>query len=283
MSFAEPLCPVPEDKLRGKPEKFADHYSQAALVWRSQTTVEQRHIVAALRFELTRVTVPAIRERVVAMLRHVDAGLARHLADGLGLAALPEAPPLVLGRAVQSEVEVSPGLSLFARPGQEPDSLRGRRVALLVTEGTDDTGLAALHRTLLAAGVVARHVSARLGTLTLASGATLEVEATVEAMPSVLWDGMVLVADGPGRARLANDALLQDFLCEQYRHCKPILLIGDAAPVLAGLGIAVALPDGSDDPGLLLADRGDDALARRYLAALARHRHLERESDPPAV
>jgi catalase len=217
---------------------------------------------------------------VVAQLRHVDEGLAQQVADALGM-ALPDAPPLVLGRRVDSEVDASPGLSLFARPGE--DSLRGRRVALLVAPGGEDAGLATLHQSLIDAGVMARHVGSRLGTLTLAGGSTLEVEATVESMPSVLWDAMVLVADGASQALLERDALLQDFIREQYRHCKPLLIVGDAAPVLAQLGIPAALPDGSDDPGLLLAAACDDAVGQRFLTALARHRHFEREMDPPMV
>jgi catalase len=242
--------------------------------------VEQRHIAAAFRFELSRVTVPAIRQRVVSLLRHVDEGLARTVADGLGM-ALPPAPPLALGRRVDSEVEASPGLSLFARPGEDP--VRGRRVALLVADGTDDDGLAVLHGRLLDAGAMPRHVGSRLGTLTLGDGRALEVEATVEALPSVLWDAMVLVADGAGQAWLERDAQVQEFVRDQYRHGKPLLLLGDAAPVLALLAIPAALPDGTDDPGLLLAGRCDHAAASAFLAALARHRHFERELDPPAV
>ncbi len=68
--------PIEEDKVRGKPEKFADHYTQAALFYQSQTPVEQAHIMRAFRFELTKVQVPAIRARVVSQLANVDAGLA---------------------------------------------------------------------------------------------------------------------------------------------------------------------------------------------------------------
>ena len=278
ISLAEPMH---DDKVRGKPEKFADHYSQATLFWRSQTAVEQRHIVGAFRFELSRVTVPAIRARVVSVLRNVDEALAQQVADGLGL-ALPDAQPLALGRRVESEVEASPGLSLFARPGE--DAARGRRVALLVADGADATGLAALHQALLDAGVVARHLGSRLGTLSLGNGGTLEVEATVEAMPAVLWDGVVLVADAAGLARLGRDAQWREFLRDQYRHAKPMLLAGsEAGAVLQRLGIPATLPDGSDDPGLLQRAGCDDGAAAGFLAALARHRHFERETDPPAV
>ena len=43
-----------QDKVRGNPELFADHYSQARMFF-SQSPVEQAHIAAAFRFELTRV------------------------------------------------------------------------------------------------------------------------------------------------------------------------------------------------------------------------------------
>src|SRR4029077_21101410 len=62
-SFPEP---VREDKVRGKPELFAEHYAQATLFWNSQTPVERLHIIKAFRFELTRVQTPAVRKRVVA-------------------------------------------------------------------------------------------------------------------------------------------------------------------------------------------------------------------------
>jgi len=46
-SFPEP---VQEDKVRGKPEKFADHYSQATLFYQSQSEIEKLHIISAFRF-----------------------------------------------------------------------------------------------------------------------------------------------------------------------------------------------------------------------------------------
>ena len=55
-SFPEPLV---GDQVRGKPERFADHYTQATLFWNSQTAVEKAHIIRAFRFELSRTQVPA--------------------------------------------------------------------------------------------------------------------------------------------------------------------------------------------------------------------------------
>jgi len=72
-------------KVRGKGELFTDHYSQARLFWKSQTPVEQSHIIAAFRFELTCVQTPAIRHRMLAGLANVDEKLVRGVADGLGM------------------------------------------------------------------------------------------------------------------------------------------------------------------------------------------------------
>jgi catalase len=77
--------PVQEDKLRGKPEKFADHYTQATLFYESQTDFERTHIVGAFRFELSKVTVPAVRERMVASLRNVSNELARRMVCEWGM------------------------------------------------------------------------------------------------------------------------------------------------------------------------------------------------------
>ena len=79
VSFPEPMMRA-ADKVRGKPEKFADHYSQATLFWNSQTPWERAHIVRGFRFELTKVQVPAIRERTVSMLRNVSDELANAVA-----------------------------------------------------------------------------------------------------------------------------------------------------------------------------------------------------------
>jgi catalase len=100
--------PVREDKVRGKPEKFADHYTQAALFYESQTPVEQAHIVRAFRFELTKVQVPAIRERVVSQLRNVNEDLARQVATGLGI-DLPKPQPALRPVNSRAEVKRSPG------------------------------------------------------------------------------------------------------------------------------------------------------------------------------
>ena len=54
------------------PRRFADHYSQARLFFRSQTEIEQAHLASALVFELSKVTLEHVRSRVLSNLRNVD-------------------------------------------------------------------------------------------------------------------------------------------------------------------------------------------------------------------
>ena len=266
-----------DDKVRGKPEKFADHYSQAQLFFRSQTLAEKRHIIAAFRFELSRVTVPAIRERMVSILVNIDPALAEGVASGLGM-AVPPAQPMALPTAVRSEVDASPGLSLFARPGSTHAA--GRRVAVLVADGVPGAALREVYRSLVQAQAVPRFVGLRLGRVSTSDGQEIEVEASIESLPSVLWDAVVVPDLSAAEGSLAALPDAVDFVKDQYRHCKPILAIGESGCAwLSGIGISSELGEGQADPGLVLNSSVtlSEASVTAFLSALSRHRHHERE------
>ena len=272
--------PVQDDKVRGKPELFADHYSQATLFYRSQSPVEQLHIARALRFELTKVQVAAVRERVVAMLRNIDEGLAEKVGGDLGM-ELPAPLPLTI-KPRKPEVTESPALSLLARPGD--GSIRTRRVGILVADGVDAAGAAALHAALLAQGAVPRYIGPKLGAVVGEHGESIAVEVTLETMPSVLVDA-VAVPGGEGAAKtLGNIGQAAEFIVNAYRHCKPILAIGAGRTVVENAGVPRTLPSGDPDPGLLLVDDGETERAfPEFVQAIAKHRHHQRELDPPPV
>jgi catalase len=278
-SFREP---IEDDKVRGKSERFAEHYNQATLFWNSQTEVEKAHIIRGFRFELTKVQVPAIRKRVVSMLANVNAELAQKLADQLGM-ELPEAMPKALKRTPRPEIEVSPALSLFFRPGD--GGIKTRRVAIMVAEGVDGAAAQALHTRLTEEGAVPRYIGPRLGTLnTEGDDDTIEVEVTLETMASVLFDAVAIPGGKAAVKILGNVGQAMEFIKEQYRHAKPILALGAGADLVENAGIPALLPSGKKDPGLLI---GKDATAAdllsQFVKAIARHRHHEREMDPPEV
>ena len=151
-------------KLRARGELFADHYSQARQFYLSQQPVEQTHIRDAFVFELSKVERPAIRARMVAHLRNVDEDLAASVAERLGLdlpAAAKPARPVVEGLAP------SPKLSILANG---PGRFEGRKLGILVTDGTDPAALAALRKAMAAAGATVELVAPKIGGVTLGDG-----------------------------------------------------------------------------------------------------------------
>jgi catalase len=274
-----------QGKVRAKPEKFADHYTQARLFFDSQSPVEQDHIAAAFRFELSKVTVPAIRERTVAMLRNASEALAAKVAAGLGMTPLPEPLPLALPDVATPEVTQSPSLSLLARPGD--GTLRGRKIALLVAPGIDGASISAVQAALVEHGAVARLVGPRIGPLTTADGDTLDADASLENEPGFLFDALVLPDGGEGVAALAQDGHTMEFIKDQFRHCKTILAIGASRTLMVEAG----LPDSTDKKsrtsggeGVVFADAATlTAAIVEFIAGVAHHRHFGREVDPPML
>ncbi len=281
MGFTSFPQPIRDDKVRGKPEKFADHYTQAKLFWASQSDVEKRHIIRAFRFELTKVQTAAVRARVVSLLANVDDALAQGVAEGIGI-DVPEPQPKALNKRTKPEVEASKALSLFARPGD--GSIRTRRVAIRVADGVDGEAATALHEGLLKAGAVPRFVGARLGQVDTAEGEALEVEVTLETTPAVLWDAVAFPGGDDAAKALQVVGHAIEFLKDAYRHCKPILVMDGGNVLLEGAGASAKLPSGDPDPGVLSFEDGETSAAlRQFAAAIAKHRHFAREMDPPLV
>jgi catalase len=279
VSFAERAEPD-DHKVRGKAERFADHYTQATLFWNSQTAVEKTHIINAFRFELSKVQVAAVRERMVSGLMNVAPELADAVAAGLGIKEMPEPMPKVLQTKVRPEVRESKPLSLFARPGQA--GIRARRIALLVADGVGSSRAKAIAERLTSHGAVPVFVAPRLGEIAT-DGDAIQADASLEVAPGVVFDAMVIVDGGDSGKTLAANGRALEFLKDQYRHCKPIMVLAGALSVLDQAGIPRALPNGKSDTGLILGSGDAEPPVDAFIRAVAAHRHFDRESDPPVV
>ena len=274
-SFPEP---TEASKVRGKPERFAEHYNQATLFWNSQTEHEKNHIIGAFRFELTKVQVPAIRARMVSSLRNVSDALAGPVAEGLGI-KLPEPMPRAMDRAPTPEVARSAALSMTARPGTL--GVQARRVAILVCGGVDGASATALRKALEGLDAVPCFDGRRLGEAPSKTGDALTIDVTMETAPSVLWDAVV-VADGDWSQALNRQA--EAFVQMTYRHCKPLLFLGLGSELGAVAELPERLPSGEPDPGLLHFKNTElDEAIEALVEAMGLHRIADRETDPPRV
>ena len=261
-------------KVRGKPEKFADHYTQATLFFESQTPVEQAHIAAAFRFELSKVTVPAVRTRMVASLRNASQTLAAQVAQGLGMDPIPDAMPRALAKPAKPEVEKSASLSLTARPGD--GSITARKIAILVADGSMGQSALELYASLLAQGAVPRFVAPRIGRVKTTDGSVVDALASLENEPGFLFDAMAIADGEDGVTALARDGHTLDFIKDQFRHGKTILALGASRTLLADAAVSPAHPSEPKLPGIICA-APSKVSTDAFIAGVACHRHPGRE------
>jgi catalase len=146
------------------------------------------------------------------------------------------------------------------------------------------TDVKALHDRLAAKGAVPRFVAARLGSVQSADADPIEVEATLEAVPAVLYDALIVSGGREAIKTLGKQGHAAEFVKEQYRHCKPILALGAGQDLVENAGVPLTLSNGYPDPGMLRFpdDHVEEALTQ-FVEAIAKHRHFEREMDPPPV
>ena len=270
-----------QSKVRGKPEKFADHYTQATLFYESQTPPQKAHIAAAFRFELSKLTVPAIRQRMVSSLRNASEELAAKVAAGLGMKELPDPMPRALKTVVKPEITRSPALSQFSKPGT--GGIRARKIAILMGAGSAGKSAAAVHAALVAQGAVPRFVASRIGPVTTADGVDIDADVSMENEPGFLFDALVIADGDEGVAALDRDAHTLEFIKDQYRHGKTIMVIGAAKALLTSARVIATLPGGELDPGIIMADGDIHSALELFIKGVQAHRHPMRETDPPML
>ena len=285
--FASYAERIDAQKIRQRSASFFDHFSQATLFYRSQSPVEQNHIVRALRFELGKVGTPPIRERMLALLAQVDTDLANRVAAGLG-ASVPKKldKPLNLSvpadadprkfqpKKLAEEMEPSPRLRMIDNPNFTLKTIKTRKIAFLVADGFDDRSVADMKLALMKAGAQVMTVAPRLGVLTGVEGDTLNADFTFLTGASVLFDACFVPNGQASVAALQNEPEAANFLREAHQHCKAIAAHGAGAELLESAGLGESM----SDAGLIIGRDGNAAaLAEDFIVSIARHRHWERE------
>nr|WP_303705732.1 catalase [Brevundimonas naejangsanensis] len=240
-SFREP---VEKEKVRLRSETFADHYSQPRLFFASLAAPEQAHLASAIVFELSKVSLEHVRNRVMGNLRNVDEDLAKRVADGLGM-ALPEKTPAA---AEPIDLDPSPAVRLI---GKYPDSLKGRKVGVLVTDGADGAVVKAVQDAAKAAGAAVEIIAPKRGGAKLKDGSTLKADHQLAGAPSVLFDAVALVLSADGCKQLLTEGAAVDFAKDAFGHLKAIGHTPEAQPLLDKAGVeadagVVDLSNGAD-------------------------------------
>jgi catalase len=222
--------PVEQTKVRLRAESFADHYSQARLFYRSQTEIEQAHLASAIVFELSKVSLEHVRNRVLGNLRNVDETLAKRVADGLAM-ALPKANP-----AARAPIDMPPSPALRI-VGKYPETLKGRCVGILVTDGADGTTVAAVRSAVEGDGGSVKIVAPKIGGVKLKDGKALKADGQLAGTPSVIFDAVAIVVSEAGCKELLREAAAVDFAKDAFGHLKAIGHSAEAKPLLDKAGV----------------------------------------------
>lgn len=256
--FRTAPVPVEGEKVRLRAESFADHYSQARLFFRSQTEIEQAHLASAIVFELSKVSLANVRERVLANLQNVDETLAQRVADGLNLPLPKASDPGV----APIDLDASPALRIV---GKYPDTLKGRKVAILVADGSDGAVVDAVKAAVEGDGGSVFIVAPKIGGAKLKDGKTLAADGQLAGSPSVLFDAVAIVLSEDGCAQMLKEGAAVDFAKDAFGHLKAIGHTPEAQPLLDKAGV-------EPDPGVI-----DLSKAPKGFLAPARTRQWDRE------
>ncbi|CAN5346891.1 catalase [soil metagenome] len=220
------------DKLRIRPESFADHYSQARMFFRSLAAPEQAHLAFALVFELSKVGLEHVRTRVLANLVNVDADLAKRVADGLNM-PLPKASKPA---APVQDFDLSPALRIIDGP-LEPDTITGRSIAILVADGSDAAAVAKMVKAIEGAGARAVIVAQKVGGAKMSDGSLLKADAQLAGYPSVMAEAIVVALSDAGTKMLLNEGAAVQFVMDAFGHLKAIAATDQAKPLLDKAGV----------------------------------------------
>ena len=239
-------------KLRIRPESFADHYSQARLFWRSMDPAEQAHIASAFVFELSKVSIEHIRRAMIANLRNVDEELAKRVADGLAM-KLPKASP---AKVAPIDMDPSPALRIIRGP-LEKHTLEGRTVGILFADGSDAAELRGVRDGVKKAGGNALLIAPKVGAVPLSDGSSISADAQLFGQPSVTVDACAVVLSKEAAAKLTKEGAAVQWVMDAFGHLKAIGHNTEAKPLLDKAGV-------QPDDGVVDLDGFIEAAKKRY-------------------
>ena len=239
VSYAEKMEGI---KTRARGPKFQEHFSQAELFYNSMSAPEKLHMTNAAIFELGHVDDVGVRQRMVDRFNLINHQFAVTIAQAVGI---PAPKP---STARKSHGKTSPALSQLHTAF---DSIRGRKVAILVADGYDQSQMAALYTAIKAQAAVPQVVSVRKGTIYSSAhpagqSASPPTESKEEKMDfsaidatwsiftskSVLFDATIILDGEQSISTLSQYGEATGWVAESFKHYKAILAIGAAVQLL---------------------------------------------------
>ncbi len=252
---------VSGQKIRERSESFSDHFSQPRLYYKSLAPHEQKHVVDAYTFELSKVKRKYIRERQVQqILANIDLDLARQVGANLGI----EVPDLSLDFKPQS-VEKSAKLSMLAFP---PADIQGRKIAVLIHNLVKSDALETIKNWAIKEGTIVHLLAPSLAPVKDHQDKVIAADGMQMAEPSIAYDA-VIIPDGDNLNTVIQDGVTRHYILEAYKHLKPVVFLGNKSDLLEPLNLVA-------DEGTLIEDEFKH-ISEKLKNLLKAHRVWSRE------
>ena len=132
------------------------------------------------------------------------------------------------------DLDVSPALRIV---GKYPDTLKGRKVAILVADGSDGAVVDAVKAAVEGDGGSVFIVAPKIGGAKLKDGKTLAADGQLAGSPSVLFDAVAIVLSEDGCAQMLKEGAAVDFAKDAFGHLKAIGHTLEAQPLLDKAGV----------------------------------------------
>ena len=215
---------IDAEVIKARDDSFRDHFSQATAFYKSISEVEQKHIINAFSFELSKVKREEIRQNVVDMFANVDKKMAEEIAKNVGC----EKPD--------------------AERGFDPSGLKAKKEALKVrmpefsqentifkadtlkvgiySDSDDDFDFKSLVEKIEENKAKAEIIQADLKNTKDGQ----KVSHRYATIHPVLEDALIVVVpEKPSKEFSKN---VNEFVNETFNHYKPLWIIGDASGIL---------------------------------------------------
>jgi catalase len=282
---------VDANKVRARSKSFMDFFSQPALFYNSLSEAEQTHLAEAFCFELGKVDILEIRQRVVGLISQVDTGLAAKVAAGLSLNVTPPERPInhQFGADANEEdyqpVTVKPKFSSSPALSMEntiKGDIKTRQIAFLTADGVDGESVTRMKAALEAEGAMVKIIAPVSGTITDNTGQTIKVDHSFLTFSSVLVDAIFVPSGEKSVLTLKRTPRAVHFIDEAFLHCKPIATEGSASELVDITYVKNYRRSKREDfdleqLGLINGDSSQSDLAKKFIKAIGNHRFFERE------
>ncbi|KFF25773.1 catalase [Chryseobacterium vrystaatense] len=276
---------VSGEKVRKRSQSFVDHYSQAKLFYNSQSAPEQTHVQNALIFELSKVTIPEIRERVVGQLAFIDKTLAQKVADKVGVKVKKLEQPNqsipadgnvadLQSPEKQPKTKISEALSM---KNTVKDTIKSRKIGFIIANGTDAKTVNALRSKLEKEGAKVEFIAPSLAPVKTNDGSTLVPKHSLTSIASVCFDALYISAGEKSTKELMaseNKHHALQFINETYKHCKAVYFGTGTETLYNNSNIAAKK---HDDPAVIIwKDNNSD---QQFITAVSGHRVWDLELE----